>query len=168
MAQKQNGGSPPGTVNGLRTGVWANLFTKEEVEWAAQHTWDDLTAEIEVIRIRLRRMLVAEARQLNHDGQMTDTELEEIVTEVYKTRSGKQIGNLLERKKFRRTDFTNSFNILMARLESITKTQNDIWKSRQDPGDDAKDVPITTIRVEVVGAKPIAPEPEQLEAPGGE
>jgi hypothetical protein len=148
----ENGGPPKGTRNNFRTSVWSNLFTKEEVAFAEQHLWNDLSSEIEIIRIRLRRMLVAEARQMVTDGDMTTQELEEIVEEVYTTKTGKQVGNLLRKKKFRRADFHNQFDRLVARLESMTKLQHDLDRSAKGLNPDDTP-PIGRIVVEVVGGK---------------
>lgn len=149
----QNGGPPKGTMNNFRTSVWANLFTEEEVRFAEQHVWNDLTAELEIVRIRIRRLLVAEARQMVHDGTMTKEELEEIVEEVYLTQTGKQYGKLLQKKKFRRADFTHQINVLLGRLESLTKLHHDLNTAAAKADAPAGEAPITTIRVEVVGAK---------------
>lgn len=145
-------GGQPGAMNNFRTSVWACLFTEEEIKFAEQHAWNDLSLEIEITRIRLRRLLIAEAHQMTRDGEMSKAELDEIVTEAYKTKTGKQIGNLMERKKFKRVDFTAQMNLLMGRMESMTRTHKDLQTTlAPDAGEPGS--PIGTIRVEVVGAK---------------
>lgn len=139
-------------------GVYDTCFTPEEL--ALDERLGDVDLELRISRLRLRRAIFAEqeqARQLAEEK----LDLDEIRTEQIIDADGKPLpglaGHKTYKKTFKRTNFGDIFDRLMARIESLEKTRHWLLYSTSNGGPEDKDNlmnrPIGQIKVTVVQGK---------------
>ncbi len=136
----------PGEQRALKHCAYSKFFTAEEIKLGSATEIGFVDAELRLTRVRLIRMLKAEVQQ-----EKDQAELYELQTEGV---SG-SVAPLFERKRFKRTNYHDIFDRLMARIESLERTRMELAKvaRAEELGSPEKDVPITNIRIEVVGGK---------------
>lgn len=125
-----NKGPPLGSQNNLKHGIYAKSLSKSEAELYDQIDTKDLTHEIKMAKIRLRRALMN--LRLYNAGKYKP----KVTKAVHEVKNG-NLGVEVSSKKERSVpDFEEIASKYMARVASLIKTQHEMNLDGQDDPDD--------------------------------
>ena len=121
-------GAPKGNTNALKHGIYSKHFTDEELEIAEKIELGDVSNELRLCRIRLRRALDAE------EAACGEPELEEVLE---RDGGGPMVAS--EERRSRVRDYPKMVDVLLARIESLEKTRAALLRALSG-GDEIGDI----------------------------
>ena len=120
-------GAPVGNVNAAKAGaIYSKFMTDEELEILEQVELDSLDQEIKVYRIRLHRLMKAEAEQAqNNELELkTRTTQTPVVGGMPITAEEGEDEELIETKQYTKRDYDALINQTTTRLQSLIAQRN--------------------------------------------
>lgn len=128
-------GAPVGNANAAKAGaIYSKFMTDEELEIIEQVELDSLDQEVNVYRIRLYRLIKAEAEQSQNDELelKTRTTQTPVVGGMPITAEEGEDEELIETKQYAKRDYDTLINQTTARLQSLISQRNALIGAKLD------------------------------------
>lgn len=117
-------GAPKGNQNARIHGIYSKFFSEEEKQEAAQFDIDRIDDELLLCKVQLMRALKAEQEQTSKN----DSEKLELIAKTMQVVQEMGMGNGKKQvhQSFAKTDFGGLIDRLIARIQSLTITRQDL------------------------------------------
>lgn len=117
-------GAPKGNQNARIHGIYSKFFSEEEKQEAAQFDIDRIDDELLLCKVQLMRALKAEQEQTSKN----DSEKLELIAKTMQVvqEMGMDNGKKQVHQSFAKTDFGGLIDRLIARIQSLTVTRQDL------------------------------------------
>ncbi|RKM33454.1 HGGxSTG domain-containing protein [Moraxella catarrhalis] len=117
-------GAPKGNQNARIHGIYSKFFSEEEKQEAAQFDIDRIDDELLLCKVQLMRALKAEQKQASKN----DNEKLELIAKTMQVvqEMGMDNGKKQVHQSFAKTDFGGLIDRLIARIQSLTITRQDL------------------------------------------
>lgn len=117
-------GAPKGNQNARIHGIYSKFFSEEEKQEAAQFDIDRIDDELLLCKVQLMRALKAEQEQTSKN----DSEKLELIAKTMQVvqEMGMDNGKKQVHQSFAKTDFGGLIDRLIARIQSLTITRQDL------------------------------------------